>query len=87
MKELKERILDEGFPVRYYSNPQELSEMVVEDMQRLIEEKYPLHEIESPIEIETQNQLAFAQSRSHFYIGEESTLKELYQFVHVSISA
>lgn len=67
---LKNRIQASGLPVREnYPNPQELGQLVLEDMTNVINSLYLEDEVIDPLDRLAIDHEVFAQSRSMVYIG------------------
>jgi hypothetical protein len=78
LEKLKERIRQNGFPVREnYPDPKALGDLVLEDFTELIEKLYPAGEEPSPLDRESAEHEAFAQSRVRIYIGRQEYFDRL----------
>jgi tetratricopeptide (TPR) repeat protein len=78
LKDLKQRIRESGFPVREnYHDPKELGKLVLQDMTEVINRRYPITSIPSPLEREANEHEAFAESRRRVYIGREEYFERL----------
>ena len=78
LKGLKERIRQNGFPVREdYPNPKALGDLVLEDFTALIETLYPAGQEPSLLDRESTEHEAFARSRAQIYVGRQEYFDRL----------
>jgi len=79
---LKNRVRASGLPVREnYENPQQLGEHVFQDFTKLINELFPEGEKLDPLDRETVEHDAFAQSRFSVYIGRDEYFDRLDEYI------
>ncbi len=79
---LKDLIKASGLPVREnYENPQTFGKLVLADFTKLIDELYPEGEEPDPLDRETAEHEAFAQSRFKVYIGRNEYFDRLDEHV------
>jgi tetratricopeptide (TPR) repeat protein len=71
LEDLKKRILSSGLPVREYTTPSHLGNLLLNDLKALFEQLFPVVELLSPLEQETAAHDAFAEKRSHAYVGPQ----------------
>jgi len=72
LEALKTRIRQSGFPVREdYPNPRTLGRLVLEDLERVINDTFPEGSEPSPLDREAAEHDAFSLSRTRVYIGGE----------------
>ncbi len=75
---LKQQIRASGFPVRENcANPEELGELVLADLTKVINESFPEGSQPDPLDRETMEHEAFAQSRARVYIGRDEYFQQL----------
>jgi len=73
LEALKDRIRQSGFPVvENYRSPEELAELVRDDLWKLIDEAFPESEVPDALARERMRHEAFTASRLGLYIGGES---------------
>ncbi len=83
LKELKERIRHNHFPVREnYADPKTLGELVLKDFTELIDLLFPEGEKLDPLDRDALDHQAFAQSRARVYIGREEYFDRLDEHVN-----
>lgn len=66
---LKNEITEADLYHKFYTNPEELAEIIFNDLKNRIEEDFPLQSVPSPLEKERQSHVAFQDTRSKVYIG------------------
>lgn len=71
LADLKKRIVNSGFPVREYTLPSQLGNILLDDLRALFEQLYPDAGLLSPLEQEIAAQDAFAENRSEVYVGRQ----------------
>ena len=82
LKTLKKRIRKSGYAVHEdYANDEALGKLVLEDLWKAIDERYPLSEVPTPLERERMEHEAFAAARRKVYIGREDYFKRLDEHV------
>ncbi|HHV06169.1 MAG TPA: DUF4062 domain-containing protein [Anaerolineaceae bacterium] len=82
LSNLKDRIRQSGLPLREnYQSPQQLGEWVLEDLTRIINQRFPEEDKPDPLSRENALHEAFAQSRARLYIGGEQYYAALDQHV------
>lgn len=74
---LKERILKSGLPLRDFSGPESLGELIYDDLVSIIEDQWKPKEELSPLERERREHEGFASSRRHAYIANPAYLRKL----------
>ena len=89
LKRLKEKIrefgLKSGKPVlEYYPNPKKLGKLVLEDLWKVIDNKFPLKDVPTALERERMDHEAFAVARQKVYIGREAYFKRLNDHIFAS---
>jgi nephrocystin-3 len=77
LADLKKAARATGVPVRRFSTPQELGQQVDDDLRALIDRRFPLHEVPSPLEQERGTHAAFAASRCRSFIESPADLQSL----------
>ena len=75
---LKDRIRQSKFPVREnYPDPKALSELVLADLTKVINDLFPEGSQPDPLDREAMDHEAYAQSREHVYIGRQEYFDRL----------
>jgi len=75
---MKQRIKDEGLPVREnYKTPKEFGELVFKDIERVIDKRFPKDEKIDPLDREAYDHEVFAQSRFKIYIPKQEYFDRL----------
>lgn len=78
LETLKEKIVASGYPVRVdYTDVKTLGDMVLEDLWKAIDERYPEAEVPSKLEQRRLEHDAFASLRRNVYIGRDDYIKTL----------
>jgi len=78
LRGLKEKIRGSGQPVREnYPDPKKLGELALEDLWKVIDEKFPIEGVPTALERERMDHEAFAVARQKVYIGREAYFKRL----------
>jgi len=79
---LKEQVRSSGLPVREnYQNPQQLGQLVSQDMIEVIDQLYPEEDTPDPLKREIAEHEAFARSRARVYIGRQEYFNRLDEHV------
>jgi tetratricopeptide (TPR) repeat protein len=78
---LKARLIASGQPVENYQNPRALGELVLRDLTDVINRCYPQGSEPDPLDRESLDHDAFAQSRAQVYIGRQSYYNRLNEHV------
>lgn len=86
LKRLKEKIREFGLKSNQavhedYPNPKKLGELVLEDLWKVIDKKFPIEGVPTALERERMDHEAFAAARQKVYIGREAYLKRLNEHV------
>lgn len=82
LKDLKYRIRKSSLPVREdYLNPKTLGDLVLQDLTMVINNLYSSDEKIDPLDRESMDQEAFAQSRVQVYVGREEYYNRLNEHV------
>ncbi|XP_013385421.1 TPR repeat-containing protein DDB_G0287407 isoform X2 [Lingula anatina] len=76
VRELKQRIVKKGLPVKYYRTPQELGQLILQDWLKVIDQLYPpledtLNERGALQFREWMAHEAFAESRRHVFVSTQ----------------
>jgi len=78
LTDLKNKIRASSFPVREdFPNPAELGRLIREDLLRVINERFPIDEIPSPLEQKRRVQEAYALTRRRAYVPSTEYLERL----------
>ncbi|MCX6842181.1 MAG: tetratricopeptide repeat protein [candidate division WOR-3 bacterium] len=78
LAKLKTRIRSSGLPVcENYADPEELGDLVLEDLTKVIDELYPPGSEPAPLDREAMLHDAFARSRARVYIGRDEYFRQL----------
>jgi len=78
LSHLKENIRHSGFPVREnYPDPKALGELVLDDLTKVINDKWPEGSQPDPLDREAMDHEAYAQSRERVYIGRQEYFDRL----------
>jgi len=75
--ELKNRISDKGLPVTDYDEPEDLKNRVLRQLWHAINLRFPISQKPTPLEQETLNHEAFADSRTKIYIKRPADFQRL----------
>eukprot|EP01127_Copromyxa_protea_P007759 TRINITY_DN1769_c0_g2_i1.p1 TRINITY_DN1769_c0_g2~~TRINITY_DN1769_c0_g2_i1.p1 ORF type:complete len:1372 (+),score=255.43 TRINITY_DN1769_c0_g2_i1:36-4151(+) len=70
LRALRTEIVDSGFGAKTYTTP-ELAVMVLQDLQKMLDEDFPLQDMPTPLEQERVAHQGFQKLRSRVYIGRE----------------
>ena len=82
LQRLKEEIRKKNLPVHEnYPDPKALGKLVLEDLWKVIDEKFPLEEVPTALERERMDHEAFAAARQKVYIGRETYFERLDEHV------
>lgn len=71
LEDLKKRILNSGLPVREYTTPSHLGIILLNDLKALLDQLFPVAGLLSRLEQEAAAHDAFAEKRSHVYVGRQ----------------
>ena len=80
---LKDRIYSSGYPVHYFPDSDSpdatavLGRLVLEDLWKAIDERYPIEKVPTPLERQRMEHDAFAEARTKVYVGRREYLKRL----------
>lgn len=74
---LKQQIRDSGLPVREYAGPEGLDDLVLSDLLKAIESRFPPGSEPTPLERESAAHEAFARDRARAYIGRQAYYDQL----------
>jgi nephrocystin-3 len=74
---LKERIRNSGFPVRDYTTPSQVGELVLDDLKMLFTTIFPEESLPNAFQQKEAEHEAFAESRSFVYIGNQTYFDQL----------
>ena len=82
LDDLKKRIRKSKFPFREdYADPKALAELVLQDLTKVIDKRYPIDEKIDPLERDAIEHEAYAQGRAQVYIGRKEYYKRLEEHV------
>ncbi|XP_078619476.1 uncharacterized protein LOC144886633 isoform X1 [Branchiostoma floridae x Branchiostoma japonicum] len=78
---LRNAVLDAGMNVRKYKETEDACTLIMEDLQRCVDEDFPLGTELTPMQREREHHMAFAEARRRVYIGRQEYFDKIDAFM------